>query len=146
MYERPAGTFDLDVVSAQVLKFRSKLMLAGGVCYGKATAVTAFPVQGDWHKMGVLYLTRESDTAREDIERLAEVAKASEESDNYGVTVTHELMTNGWGTMAMSARSYIELNDEDRSTVQSLVARHSRQGDIVKSISRRPGGLLSARP
>ena len=73
----------------------------------------------------------------EDIKRLTEAAKASEESDNYSVTVTHELMTNGWGTMAVSPRSYRELNDEDRSTVQGLVARHSRQADIVKSIYRR---------
>ena len=95
------------------------------------------PVQGKRHKIGVLYLTGESDQAAEDFKRLAEVAKASEESDNYGVTVTHELMTNGWGAMAVSPRFYRELNDEDPSTVQGLVARHSRQAGIVKSIYRR---------
>ena len=137
---KTGGTFDLDVVSAQVLTFRSKLRLAGGVSYGEATAGMVFPVRGNRHKMGVLYLTGESDQAGEDFKRLTEVAKASEESDNYGVTVTHELMTNGWGTMALSPRSYRELNDADRSTVQGLVARQSRQADVVKSIYRRASG------
>ena len=129
---KTGGTFDLDVVSAQVLTFRSKLRLAGGVSYGKATGVTVFPVQGDLHKMGVLYLTSESDPAEDDLERLTEVARGSEESANYGVTVTTELMTNGWGVLAVSPKSYEGLNDGDRSTIQCLVAKHSRVSELVK--------------
>ena len=119
------GAFDLDIVSAQVLTFRSKLRFAGGVSYGKATSVTVFPSQGDLHMMGVLYLTSESDLAREDIERLADVARASEKSDDYGVTMTEELMTNGWGSLAASPESFHGLNDQDRRTIQRLIAEHS---------------------
>ena len=119
------GAFDLDIVSAQVLTFRSKLRFAGGVSYGKATSVTVFPGQGDLHMMGVLYLTSESDLAREDIERLADVARASEKSDDYGVTMTEELMTNGWGSLAASPESFHGLNDQDRRTIQRLIAEHS---------------------
>ncbi len=133
---KTGGTFDLDVVSAKVLKFRSKLRLSGGVSYGKATGVTLFPLQGDWHKMAVLYLTSESDAAREDIERLAGVARASEESDNYGVAVTNELMTKEWGVLAMSPKSYEGLNDQDQFTIQSLVASHSRDVVPVRSTYR----------
>ena len=135
---KTGGTFDLDVVSAQVLTFRSKLRLAGGVSYGKGTGVTVFPGQGDWHKMGVLYLTSESDLAGQDIECLAGVARASEESDNYGVTMINELMMNGWGTVAVSPESYEALNDQDHFTIQSLVARHSRNMELTKSIDRQP--------
>ena len=39
------------------------------------TAVTVLPAQGDLHKMGVLYLTNESDLANEEIECLKSVAK-----------------------------------------------------------------------
>ena len=136
------GTFNLNLVSAQVLNFRSKLRLAGAA-YSKATGVTVFPVDGDWHQMGVLYLTSESDQAGEDIDRLAGVARASEECDNYGVTVTNELMTNGWGVLAVSPKSYGGLNDQDRSTIRSLVARHSRHEDLLKPIN--PGLSRSTR-
>ena len=133
---KTGGTFDLDVVSAQVLTFRSKLRLAGGVSYGKATAITVFPVQEDLHKMGIFYLRRDSDLAGEDIERLGKVARNSEESDNYGVTVTNELMTNGWGSLAVSPKSYEGLNNEDRETIQNLMAEHARGLGLVKSIVR----------
>ena len=132
------GTSNLDVVSAQVLNFRSKLKIAGSVNYGRATGVTVYPIQGEWHKMFVLYLTSVSDTAGEDVEHLASVASASEERANYGVTVTSELMTRGWGSLAMSPKSYEGLNSEDRLTIQRVVARHSRDMELVKSLVRRP--------
>ena len=134
------GTFDPNIVSAQVLEFRSQLRLAGCVSYGKATAITVFPIQGDCHKMGVLYLTGESDLAGEALERLAEVARASEESDNYGVTVTRELMKNGSGALAVSPKSYEGLDDRDRSTIRSLVKEHSLDEEIVKFIERQSSG------
>ena len=128
------GDFDPDLVSAQVLRFRSELRLAGCVFYGKYLAVSVLPAQDDWHKLGILYLTSESKLAREDIRHLEEVARASEESDNYGVVVTNELMTNGWGTLAVSPASYEGLNDQDRYTIQSLIAKHTRDTEPLKSI------------
>ena len=127
---KTGGTFDPDVVSAKVFTFRSKLRLAGGLSYGKATAVTVFPTQGDTHKMGVLYLTSQSDLVGEDIERLAGVARASEESENYGVTVTDDLLRNGWGVIAASPGSYEALDERDRRTIQSLVEKLSRTPDL----------------
>lgn len=133
---KTSRTFDTDLVSAQVFRFRSKLRFAGCVFYGKHTAATVFPTQGDWHKMGLLYLTSDSDLVGEDLERLAGVARASEGSDNHGVTVTNELMTNGWGTLAVSPESYEGLNDGDRFTIQNLVAKHSGDMELVKSVIR----------
>ncbi len=86
--------------------------------------------------MGILYLRSESSLAGEDIERLAEVARGSKECDNYGVTVTNELMTNGWGTLAVSPKSYEGLNDEGRITIQSLIAEQARDVELVKFIDR----------
>ena len=127
------GAIDLSVVSAQVLNFRSKLRLAGGVSYGKATGVTVFPVQGDLHKMAVLHLTSKSGPAGQDMESLAAVARTSEECENYGVTVTIDLMTNGWGSLAVSPGSYEALNEPDRFAIQSLVARHTRVVEPARS-------------
>lgn len=120
------GIFDLEVVSAQVLNFRSKLRIAGGMFYGNATGVTVFPVQGHLHKMALLYLTSESGPAGQDVERIAAVARVSEVSDDYGVKVTDELFTNGWGSLAVSPGSYKALNEQDRLTMQRLVAEHAR--------------------
>ena len=136
---RASGTLDPNIVSAQVLEFRSKLRLAGCVSY-KATAVTMFAAQGDCHKMGVLYLTRDSHLAEEALKRLAGVARASEESDNYGVTVTAELMKNGSGAFAVSPKSYEGLDDRDRSTIQNLVKEHTLDEELIKSIVRQSSG------
>ncbi len=127
---KSTGTLDPNTVSAEVFGFRSKLRLAGCVSYGRGSAVTVFPGQEDWHTMGVLYLTSESDLARGDCERLAGVSRASRETGDYGVTVTNELMTNGWGILAVSPGSYEELNDRDRFTIQSLVAKHTRDVEL----------------
>ena len=144
-YARKAsGTFNPNIVSAQVLEFRSKLKLAGCVSY-KATAVTVFPAQGDCHKMGVLYLTSESDLAGEALERLAEVARVSEESDNYGVTVTRELMKNGSGALAVSPKSYEGLDYRDRSTIRNLVKEHTLDDELIKSIDRQSSGFRRRR-
>ena len=127
-------TFDPDLVSAEVLGFRSKLRIAGCVYYGKHVAVTVFPTQGDWHKMGGLYFTSECGPASEELGRLAEVARASKESDDYGIVVTNEVMTNGWGLLAVSQKSYERLDDQDRETVNGLVAKHARDMQLVQSI------------
>ena len=94
---KTGGTFDLSIVSARVLTFRSKLRLAGGVFYGGATSVYAFPVQEDLHRMVIHYLTNQSDRAQRHVERLEEVARASEEGSDYGVTVTNELYDERMG-------------------------------------------------
>ncbi len=45
--QKTIGTFDPDLVSVQAMQFWSKLGLAGCVFYGKHTAVSVFPTQGD---------------------------------------------------------------------------------------------------
>ncbi len=86
--------------------------------------------------MGVLYLTRNSDVAREEHERLAEVARASEESDDYGVVVANKLLRDGGGNVVVSPESYKELNDPDRLTIQSLVAERALDPELKESIDR----------
>ena len=121
-----------------MLTFRSKLKLAGGVSIGNHAAVTVFPSLGHSHKMAVFNLKNESSSVGRDIEWLAEVARATEESDNYGVSVIQELMTNGWGSLALSPGSYRSLNDEERCIIQNLVARHSRNEEFMRTASAKP--------
>ena len=130
------GTFDADPVSARVLDFRSKLRLAGGVFYDRYVLAIVFPTESDWHKMALVYLTSEADLAEKEIERLARVAGVSESRDNYGVIVTRELMTNGWSVLAASERSYNELSNKDRSTINGLVARQAQRGAASRATRR----------
>ncbi len=131
------GEFDADLVSvAGVLSFRSKLTLAGGVFFLRHTLVFVFPAGGDWHRLAVLYFTRDSESAKREIDKLILVTEGSKKLHNYGVIVTKELMTNGWGDLAASQRSYNELTPKDRSTINGLVARHVKPGASSRTTRR----------
>ena len=135
MPERPLESLMPILYRPRVLEFRSKLRFAGCVFYGKNTAISVFPTQGDWHKMAVLYLTNEAAQAGEDIEHLAGVTQSSKESDDYGVTVTKELIEKGWGTLAASPLSYDGLDEQDRSTLKRLAAEHTGGMGMLKSFA-----------
>ena len=130
---RTGGQFDPDMVSRRVLTFRSKIRVAGGVFYEGPTDVYVFPLHDDLHKMAILYLSSNSEMAQRHVERLEQVAEESEQDEGYGVSVTKELMTQGWGTLALSPKSYSELDDHDRTTIRKLVAQHSRASELLPS-------------
>ena len=70
--------------------------------------------------------------------RLSEVAKASGESNDYGLTVTNDLMTHGWGLLAVSPKSYEGLDDQHRDTMNGLVAELARDMRMVQSLLGQP--------
>ena len=134
------GILNTDLVSSRVLEFRSKLGFAGGAFYGRHTAISVFPTQGDCYKMAVFYLANQAEEVAEDIERLAEVAESSTKSNDYGVTVIRELMEKGWGALAVSPGSYDGLDEHERSTIQRLVANHVVIANLAKSVFQQSAG------
>ena len=134
------GILNADLVSSRVLEFRSKLGFAGGAFYGRHTAISVFPTQGDCNKMAVFYLANQAEEVAEDIERLTEVAESSTKSDDYSVTVIRELMEKGWGALAVSPASYDGLDEHERSTIQRLVANHSVIANLVRSVFQQSAG------
>ena len=134
-YARRNGEkFDPDLVSTRVLPFRSKVRIAGSVYYGTHTAhvyVYVFPVRCDLHKMAILHLTSQSEGIREHVTQLEQVARGSDGRDGYGVTVAEKLMTGGWGSLAVSPKSYEKLKDHDRATIRKLIERHSEVGNVL---------------
>lgn len=118
---------ETDVVSGQLFSFRSQVKFAACVSYSKALTVVVFPYEEDWHKMGVLHLTEDSDSVKKSKEQLSRVVNASGKNSNYGVDVLKELLTNGSGAAAMSPESYRGLSDEEKKTIRRLVARFSGQ-------------------
>ena len=75
--------------------------------------------------MGVLHLSDDTEAVSEATERLTRLASVSENSANYGVDVLKELMTNGAGSVAASPESYRSLPDEERRTINQIVAKAS---------------------
>lgn len=125
---KTGGDFDFNIVSVRILTFKSKLRLAGGVFYGGGTSVYALPVQEDLHRMVIHFLASRSAQTKKHVDCLEELTRASEQEDDYGVTVIKELMTRGWGSLAVAPQSYEELDEQDRATVRGLVERHSGVG------------------
>ena len=114
---------DADAVSVRVLDFRSSLKFAACVFnYRKYVVVTVSPVGGDRHKMGVLHLSDDTEAAIEATDRLSRLACDSENSTNYGIDVLKDLMTYGAGCVAASPESYHGLPDEERRTINKIVA------------------------
>ena len=97
--------------------------------------MTVFPAEEHGHKMSILHLSEEADSAKDDKEKLVRLSEVSEESDNYGVDVLEELMTNGWGTIAASPEAYNGLHVEEKRTLQSLVARNSAANTMAKALA-----------
>ncbi len=128
------GGFDSDTVSGQLVSFRSKLKFAACGLYG-GVVVTVSPEGEDGHKMGILHLSEDADSAKEDKEKLVRLAEVSRASDNYGVGVVEELMTNGWGAVAASPESYSGLHIEEKRTMRSFVARNSSANTMAKALA-----------
>ena len=60
------------------------------------------------------------------------MARASEESDTYGVMVTNELMKKGGGALAMSPMSFEGLHPDDRATIQTRLAEQLQETELLK--------------
>ena len=129
------GELDTETVSGQVLSFRSKLKFAACGLYGGGVVLTVFPVGGDGHKMSILHLSEDADSAKGDEEKLVRLSEVSNASGNYSVDVLEELMTYGWGTIAASPESYDGLHVEGKRTLQRLVARNSAANTMAKALA-----------
>ena len=129
------GGSDPDTVSGQLVSFRSKLKFAACGLYGRDVIVSVFPIGDDGHKMGILHLSEDADSTKDDKEKLVRLSEVSRESDNYGVDVAEELMTNGWGTIVASPESYSGLHIEEKRKMQRLVARNSAANAMAKALA-----------
>ena len=116
-----------DIVDWHTMTWRSTLTFAACVLYGQATVAMAFPGDGEHQNMTTLYF-------REDSERVAQRARDTEESDEYGVSMISELMSRGNGVVAASPASYRELREEDKETIQRIIMEKLRfWGEFTKS-------------
>ncbi len=88
------GELPENIVDWCALTLRSTLRFAACLFYGQATVVMVLPGEGEHHKMTLLYFREDSEKVKEDKERLAQMAKDTEQSDAYGVTIINELIVD----------------------------------------------------
>ena len=93
---------------------------------GASSAITVFPVEGDWQDMTIIELREDITSSTEYVEKLIQATEASQASDDYGVTVLDTLFATTFGTVAASPSSYNRLTDEQRSLIKENVARQNR--------------------
>ena len=128
------GELPENIVDWCALTLRSTLRFAACLFYGQATVIMVLPGEGERHNMTLLYFREDSEKVKEDKERLAQMAKDTEQSDAYGVTIINELMSRGNGVVAASPASYEELRDEDRETTNRIIMEKLRfWGEFTKS-------------
>ena len=100
--------------------------------------MTVVPVGENEHKMGILHLSEDPDSVKQDKERLIRLASDCDNPNNGRVQVVEELMKGAWGTFAASPESYRVLPDAEKQAIRSLMARSSSADAVAKTLAFRP--------
>ena len=135
-----SGAADPDLISVQVVSFRSRLKFAASMLSGAGAAVMVFPGGTDLHQMVLLYLTEEADRVRPDCERLVQVSNVSRKGDSYGVGVLDTMIRNGAGMVAASIASHDGLDEEDRLKINHVVYESLGIGSLLHVLPPTSGG------
>ena len=130
-----SGTLDQRLVSAREFEVRSMLKVAGCAFYGGHLAVLVLPTEVDKHKMTALYFDDDKNEAKEALGRLEQVAAESLQSPDYGVDVIRELITKGYGVLAGSPQSYLDMTDEVRQTICTLIGAQSQHSGLARDLA-----------
>ena len=132
------GEFDSDLVVGKSLTFRSRLTFAACTSYGNGLDIIVLPVEEDWHRIGILHSSENAVSVHKDKEKLDLLSAATQNSSSYGTAVIEELMTNGWGIVAVSPNSFDSLSIGEKNSLQCLVARNSAVDKVMKSLATQP--------
>jgi hypothetical protein len=135
-----SGAADPDLISVQVVSFRSRLKFAACVLSRAGVAAMVFPGEANLHKMVLLYLTEEMDLVRPDCERLIQVSNVSREGDGYGVDVLDTMIRNGAGMVAASIRSHDGLEEGGRLKINRAVYDSLGIGSLLHVLPPPSGG------
>ncbi len=121
-------------VEAHLVQFRSRLRFAATVIVGSVGLyATVFPRANDWHSMLLSHHRDHGQAEYEQIEELNNLAKASVSNDNYGVEMVAQLLSDGFGSVIASDRSYSDLTDGQREDLQELI-RKSSQPELLNEL------------
>ena len=110
------------IVSGDLFYFRSSLKFAACMFYGRSSAITVFPTEGDWHGMGITHLIEDEYHDNELILRFVEIAEASRNEEGYSISVLTALHDVAAGVVAMSPDSYDLLSEEEQFGIGEIVA------------------------
>lgn len=103
--------------------------------YGKSSAITVFPTEGDWHGMGITHLIGDESHDYELILRLLEVAEASRNEEGYSINVLTVLHDVAAGVLAMSPDSYNLLSEEEKLRIGEIVAAMANADSMLETLN-----------
>ncbi len=122
-YEKErSATIAPQVVSGELLYFRSSLKFAACMFYGRSSAITVFSTEDDWHGMGVTHLIEDEAADDGSTVKLIEAAKVSRLGDGYSIGVLTALLDVAGGVVAMSPDSYDMLSEEEQLSIGEMIA------------------------
>ena len=130
-----SADIDPNLVSGQLLWFRSKLRFAASMFYGDGLAITVTPTENDWHRMAITHLEEDSESVSGDKEAIVQTTGSAQQYDNSGVDVLKRLTAKGTGRIAASLESYRALDYEDRQKINQFVGAYSNTKHIATTIS-----------
>ena len=129
---------------AHLVQFRSRLRFAAAVILGSGGLyATVFPRENDWHSMLVSCHRNNGRAEYEQIEQIKNLADTSVSNGNYGVEIVAQLLSDGFGSVIASDRSYWELTDGHREDLQEII-RKSSQAELVDGLFRASHNPTSA--
>ncbi len=143
---------DPNLVSGQLLYFRSRLKFAASLLYGEDLTITVTPLDNDHHRMAITHLTEVSDSVAADVQQLAESAENSRENSEYGLTAFVGLALRSSGRVAVSPESYRALDHDNKLKVNEIVQLSSGGSSLANTIesglrhNRRRGQKRGRRP
>ncbi len=131
-----SGRGSYNKIEERTLHFRSQLRFAAAVMIGFTSPyVTVYPGENDSHSMTISYHWEDKPSVQKHVDRFEKLTYASLADDKYGVEIVNKIMSDGFGSVVASPRSYVELTDEQRETMQGIV-RNLSQADLLDGIFR----------
>ena len=124
-----------EVIAGQQIYFRSNLIFAACVFYGRSSVASVFPVEGDVHQMGITNFVEDTEHDAEFTQGLVDMAASSMQSPDYGLTVINFLENLSSGIIDISPVSYEELSSAERLDINRMVEKFAQAEKLAKNIN-----------
>ncbi len=123
------------IVSGNLFYFRSSLKFAACMFYGRSSAITVFPTEGDWHGMGITHMKEDEADDDKFTVRLAEAAEASRNEEGYSINVLTALHDVAAGVVAISPVSYDLLSEEEQLSIGAIIAAIANADSMSETLN-----------
>ena len=135
--EKESANVSPQWVSGRLLYFRSSLKFSACMFYGRSSAITVFPTDGDWHGLGMARLSDDEVNDDRLAIKLVEQVEVSRNLKGYSISVLSTLHDMAAGVVAMSPDSYDRLSNGEILGIREIIASIANAdmlSDILNSV------------